>query len=267
MKKLIERVLIRVLKLMRTDLLAHAHIQIGVGHNTYNSGEEFVIDNLLSQILKKDADVIADVGANVGNYGILLRNRFPSAKIYCFEPIAGTFGQLVSNTKHLDISCQNVAVGSTKGTINFFRGTNDNDGTMVTAYQEAIDSIFTFAGTTVGNITAEVITLDDFFVDKEPKINFLKIDVEGHELAVLKGAKKLIAANSIDIIQFEFNEFNIFSGSYLYDYYKILPQYKFYRILPLNRLYPLGEYNSINEVFRYQNILAINNSLNYVYRS
>lgn len=267
MKKLIERALIRLLKLMRTDLLAHAHVQIGVGHNTYNSGEEFVIDRLLSKILKKDADVIADVGANVGNYGILLRNRFPPARIYCFEPITETFNQLVSNTKHMNISCQNVAVGSSKGTINFFRGTNDNDGTMVTAYKDAIDSIFTFAGTTEGNINADMITLDDFFTDKESKINFLKIDVEGHELEVLKGAKKMIGGNHIDIIQFEFNEFNIFSGSYLYDYYKILPQYKFYRILPANKLYPLGEYNSTNEVFRYQNILAINNSLNYVYES
>jgi FkbM family methyltransferase len=267
MKNLLERVMIWLLKLMRTDLLSHAHVQIGAGHNTYNSGEEFVIETLLVEILKKQSLVIADVGANVGNYAELLRNKFPAANIYCFEPIADTFNQLVSNTKQMDVKCYNLAVGSSNGTINFFRGSNDKDGSMVTAYKGAIDELFTFAGTAEENITCDMITLDDFFAQKESTIDFLKVDVEGHELEVLKGATKMIKANKIAVIQFEFNEFNIFSRSFFYDYYKILPQYKFYRIMPQNRLYPLGEYTSAHEIFRYQNVLAINNSLNYAYRS
>jgi len=75
----------------------------------------------------------------------------------------------------------------------------------------------------------------------------------------------MISEDKINVIQFEFNEFNIFSKTFFYDYYKILPQYKFYRIMPGNRLFPLGEYISAHEIFRYQNILAVNNSLNYTY--
>ncbi|MES2377400.1 MAG: FkbM family methyltransferase [Bacteroidota bacterium] len=267
MKNMLERMMIWLLKLIRADLLAHAHVQIGVGHNTYNSGEEFVIKTLLSEILKKPPLVIIDVGANVGDYSSLLRSKFPTAKIHCFEPIPETFKQLVSNTKHMNIQCHNVAVGSSNEKINFFRGSNDNDGTMVTAYKEAINDLFTFAGASEENIVCDTVALDDFFANKELTIDFLKIDVEGHELEVLKGTTKMIKANKIAVMQFEFNEFNIFSRSFFYDYYKILPQYKFYRIMPQNRLYPLGEYNSAHEIFRYQNILAINNSLNYVYRS
>lgn len=267
MKNLLERVLIWLLKLMRTDLLAHAHVQVGAGHNTYNSGEEFVIKDVLNKILKRQPLTIVDVGANIGDYAMLLRREFSVAKIYCFEPITVTFNQLTLNTKYTDIQCYNVAVGSSNGKINFFRGSNDNDGSMVTAYKGAIDDLFTFAGTSEENITCDMVALDDFFKDKEPTIDFLKVDVEGHELEVLKGAVKMIEANRIAVIQFEFNEFNIFSRSFFYDYYKILPQYKFYRIMPQNRLYPLGEYNSAHEIFRYQNILAINNSHNYVYES
>jgi len=266
MKNLLERLLIKILKLLHTDLLAHAHVQIGAGHNTYSSGEEYVINTLLKNILKKDPLIIFDVGANIGDYAKALRTKFSAAEIYCFEPTPEIFNRLVSNLKELNIHFNNVAVGSSNGTLTLFRGSKDEDGSMVTAYKETISNIFTFAGQPNESVICNMVSLDDFCYDnKVPVIDFLKIDVEGHELEVLKGTSKMIGDNKVKIIQFEFTEFNVFSRSFFYDYYKLLPTYKFYRIMPQNRLYPLGEYNSSHEIFRYQNILAINNSLNYVY--
>jgi len=264
-KRLTERLLIRILKILRTDLLVHAHVQIGAGHNTYSSGEEYVINTLLNKILKKDHLVIFDVGANIGEYAKMLRLKFTDAEIHCFEPGLEAFDRLASSTSELNISLHNQAVGSSNGKLTLVKSSNDEDGAMFTVYKEAISNLFTFAGEPNESIVCDMVCLDDFCNNKIQLIDFLKIDVEGHELEVLKGAAKTISENKINVIQFEFNEFNIFSKTFFYDYYQILPQYKFYRIMPGDKLYPLGEYTSSHEIFRYQNILAINNSLNYTY--
>ena len=53
-------------------------------------------------------------------------------------------------------------------------------------------------------------------------IDFIKIDVEGHELAVLQGAVNMINQNRIKVIQFEFNVANILSRVFLKDFYDLL---------------------------------------------
>ncbi len=265
MKRIIERVIIKLAKYLNVNLLKHAHVQIGVGHNTYSSGEQHVIEVVLEKVLKKEPAVIFDVGANIGDYAKMLRNKFTTADLYCFEPILENFEQLKLNTQNLNIKYQNVAVGSTNDIITLYKGSNDTDGAMITAYKDTLTEIFSFAGQPDQSIKCKLITIDSFCEDKIEAIDFLKIDVEGHELEVLKGAAKMINDHKISIIQFEFNEFNIFSKTFFYDYYKILKDYKLYRIMPQNKLLYMGEYNSIHEIFRYQNILAIHKTLNYSY--
>jgi FkbM family methyltransferase len=262
MTKLVERACIKLLKLLKTDLLAHAHVQIGVGHNTYVSGEEFVIEKVIVNALNRVPGIICDVGANVGDYAKLLRSAFPLATIYCFEPVPKNFEQLEKNTEDLNTNNILTALGSKTGVLKLYLGENNDDGAMATAYKDTLETFFPFVGQVNKTVETPVTTLDTFFKDK-PRIDFLKIDVEGHELEVLKGAIELINDNRIDIIQFEFGEFNIFSKSFIFDFYQILSHYTLYRIMPQNKLTPMGNYNSSLEVFKYQNILAINNNLNY----
>ena len=87
-------------------------------------------------------------------------------------------------------------------------------------------------------------------------VDFLKIDVEGHELAVLRGAERMLGAGSIRLIQFEFNEMNVVSRTFLRDFRLLLPNYTMYRLLPKGLL-PLGEVPVLTELFAYQNILAV----------
>jgi hypothetical protein len=74
-------------------------------------------------------------------------------------------------------------------------------------------------------------------------------------LNVLKGAQKLIESKSINIIAFEFNMMNIVKRVFLKDFINILPGYSFYRLLQ-DGLIPLS-YNNLQEIFAYQNIIAI----------
>jgi len=68
---------------------------------------------------------------------------------------------------------------------------------------------------------------------------------------------KNIAENKIKLLQFEFNEMNIISRVFLKDFYSLLRGFDFFR-LDTQRLIPLPNYDATNEIFKFQNILAIN---------
>jgi Methyltransferase FkbM domain len=104
----------------------------------------------------------------------------------------------------------------------------------------------------------DMTTLDDFCSGaKIDNIDFLKIDVEGGEFDVLLGAQEMIARRSIAIIHFEFNSMNIFTKHFLRDFDALLPGYRLYRVCPTTLLELARLPVVCQEIFGYQNILAI----------
>jgi hypothetical protein len=109
---------------------------------------------------------------------------------------------------------------------------------------------------------AEIIglrTLDSFCNEKKINhIDFLKMDIEGHEFKELKGAVNLINSRSIDFIQFEFWPCNIDSNTYFCDFFYLLhSNSNLYRILKYG-ISHINQYNEINElVIGTTNYLAI----------
>ena len=90
-------------------------------------------------------------------------------------------------------------------------------------------------------------------------IAFLKLDLEGHELEALKGAKELLERKAIDAIAFGFGGCNIDSRTDIKDFWGLLVyqhQFSFYRLLPNRRLKRLPRYSESLEQFSWQNILA-----------
>ena len=107
-------------------------------------------------------------------------------------------------------------------------------------------------------MTVQMETLDEFCkYESIPRIHMLKMDIEGHEFAALKGAKELLRRQAIDCIQFEFGGCNIDSRIFFQDFYYLLfPAYNIYRILP-GGLFPIIKYKEIDELFITTNYLAI----------
>ena len=80
------------------------------------------------------------------------------------------------------------------------------------------------------------------------RIDLLKVDVEGHELPVLKGARGLLDAGAIEAVQFEFGERSLYSRTFLRDFFELLGRdFDFFRVTPrgLRRL----EYSPAAEIF------------------
>ena len=252
------KAMVQLFEAFDLDLLEVAHKEMGV--NNYGSnketGEEFLLKSFLKTRYKDQPITIFDVGANSGEYSLMLKDIFPVANIYSFEPNPITFRILEEKTKLINnIQSFSVGLGSTESTMEIYTYKNDLASEHASVIKEVMVSLH--QSDQVENFQVPIICLDNFCKDHSiEKIDFLKIDTEGFELEVLKGATKLINEKKIEIIQFEFNEMNIYSKAFLNDFYKILPDCKFYR-LSKDKLIPLGAYNSSYEIFRYQNIIAL----------
>ena len=100
-------------------------------------------------------------------------------------------------------------------------------------------------------------TLDDFCAENEvTEIGYLKIDVEGHELNVLRGAHRMLEEGRIRFVQFEFGEANIDSRTFVRDFFEVLgPDFDLYRIVS-NGLRKIPTYHPGLEVFATINYLA-----------
>jgi FkbM family methyltransferase len=241
----------------KVDLLTLAYKQIGVLNfgDTSTTGEVFALNYIAKRYITKSNHVLFDIGANGGHYTKLLREIFPEATIYAFEPLPRNYSILKDNLADQGVHTINSGLGSTSTKLIMYTFLKDDTGELATVYKQVLLDLY--KAEDILEFEVDIKTLDDFCeLHNIHFIDFCKIDVEGHELQVLHGARQMIAGNRINIIQFEFNEINVISKVFLRDFYEILADYNFYRIKK-DCLIPMLQYDSKNEIFKYQNILAI----------
>lgn len=107
----------------------------------------------------------------------------------------------------------------------------------------------------------EITTIDQFMNKNSiEKVDFMKIDIEGHEMEAFKGAKSSIENSKITIIQFEFGLASLHAGNKLKDYFSILENYDIYRILQdgIQKI----TYHETFEIYLTTNYLAVSKKLN-----
>jgi FkbM family methyltransferase len=225
-------------------------MNIGTAAEIYDDGELAV----LQYLHKKEGDIkltLFDVGANVGHYTEALARQFgDNARIYSFEPSKKTF-QTLSNTVNRNPVCKgkailtNVGLGDKAGMTELFTDTDDSG--LASVYNRRLDH-FGISMNKSEKIT--MMTLDEFCRNnKITAIDFLKMDVEGHELSVLRGAKEMLAKKAIKYIQFEFGGNNIDSRTFFQDFYYLLKDdFNIFRVVK-DGLYPIIEYKEKYECF------------------
>ncbi len=146
---------------------------------------EFNETNLIKKVIKTDWTVI-DVGANFGWYSMHFAHLVgKNGKIFSFEPVPETYEELNSNIKlnsFQNIKAFNLALGNKDGAISF--GVANFDGGS-----GASSEFLNYSK----RIQTNMRKLDDII--KEEKINkvdFIKLDIEGGELNMLKGSEQLL---------------------------------------------------------------------------
>ena len=133
---------------------------------------------------------IFDVGANVGQSTLSYAAAAPSARIHSFEPVPRSYAGLLERTAKIgQISCWNMALGAARGRARM-TGRETSTGNKI------------LAAPAPGTIEITVETGAAFCAWQETdKISFLKIDTEGHDLAVLQGFGETL--RQVDFVQVE----------------------------------------------------------------
>lgn len=253
----VDLMIVRLAQLVESDLLILAYHNIGIMkyEDDHVSGEHHFIASCLGKHLKSANPVFFDVGANVGDYATKLRRQFPTASIYAFEPNNNTYEVMLSALAPLNIHCFNLGMSSKSTAKMMYTYENEMTSQHASIYKDVLVDLH--GADRVKEIMFNTTTIDEFCeANGIDHIDLLKIDTEGHEWEVLIGAKRMVEEDRIHLIQFEFNEMNIIARVFLKDFYQFLRGYRIYR-LDSNGLIPLFEYNSSNEIFKFQNLLAV----------
>ncbi len=139
------------------------------------------------------SDLFVDVGANVGSYSVLATGGV-GARSLALEPVPSTFGRLVRNAQINGfgdkMTCMQVGVSSSPGTLAF------------TADLDTVNHVVG-PGEDVAAVKVNVTSLDALLPERDAAV--IKIDVEGHELAVLQGAHAVLSSPCLLAVVMETN--------------------------------------------------------------
>lgn len=147
-------------------------------------------------------DVVLDVGANDGRTIFRIQWHLPSPRIHAFEPVSATFDTLSERTgEFANVTCHRLGMGAEPG-----------EATIYLTERSVLNSLYPQWGALHGyhdggSPQTEQVSIEtlDRFVDANgiDRVQFLKVDAEGHDLEVLKGADECLRDGRIDIIQVE----------------------------------------------------------------
>jgi FkbM family methyltransferase len=230
-------------------------------HDFFKNGETDLLRQMALHAVTKRPLVIFDVGANSGEYASEIFRIFSKHDIFIhvFEPVWVTYEKLILRLKEF----------SNRVKFNRFGLGGEAGKMMIQKYAQG-SGIASIHGNSrypsADTEEIEIQTLDDYCQRNSiDEIDFLKIDVEGHDLFVLEGGRVLLQKTGVKVIQFEFGPNNINSRTYFRNFYDLLKaDYNLYRIVP-NGLVPVRRYEYTLEVFGVvANFMAIRKKDDYM---
>lgn len=155
---------------------------------------------VMKKLIRKD-DVVLDIGANLGWYTAHIAKLLPISTCHSFEPVPAIFSKLekhcAMNGIRDKVHLHNCALGDTNGTIELHTFPDLPHGHS---------SISTLGKSDYVTSEAQMFTLDSFLETHSlDKVDFVKMDVEGAEMLVLKGADRLLRRAQAPIWVIELN--------------------------------------------------------------
>jgi len=171
---------------MICDPLDHRSIPLEImNFNDYELSELRMIQALLNP-----KSVVIDIGANTGWYSLSLSKHIPKGRIVAFEPLPEIYSLLKRNIElnHCkNIRALNIGLAEKKGACEFYYNPKVTGATSLRDLNPEAKA---------KKVTCKVETLDSMMRRLPSHIDLIKIDVEGAELLVIKGALALLRATT-----------------------------------------------------------------------
>ena len=220
--------------------------------------------NYCIKLMIKEPRIFIDVGSSEGNYSNEVLTRYPNIETYMFEP-SKAFKELYNNSfkKMKNIHIEYLALSNKTGKQILY--SNNYGSQLASLYKRHL-----FHYNIEFDKTEKIKTMrfDEYWkktdiYKKNPNsiIDYVKLDVEGHELYVLEGFGDIIY--NIGLIQFGFGGTNIDSRTFFKDFWVFFKykDFNIYRIAP-NNLVQITSYKENDEYFLTTNFIAVNNKIN-----
>ena len=183
-----------------------AHYGYSISRRPQGIGADPFAD--MSKLVGTPRPLIFDVGANVGQSVQFFRSWFPKAEIHSFEPSPTTFELLKHNVSgDRGARVWNYGLGSQNAELEFLENSLPECSSFLPPGQSAW-------GAVMQKTVVPVRTVDDFCAEHRiEKIDILKIDTQGYELEVLKGAERMCRAGVVSLVFCEMLIAEIYAGA------------------------------------------------------
>jgi FkbM family methyltransferase len=230
----------------------YLHAYYNEGHYAFAKNGETFAAKTFRAWLGDRKPVIWDVGANVGQWALEVMSVIPDAELHSFEVVPSIMEELKVAAKHLpNLHVHGVGLSDRIGEV----VVHLNPGNEVTSSIAPRLGGRWFQGKTVETICQ--VTTADLMSHEIAAPQFMKIDVEGHEISVLRGAQELLARpDGPAMMQIEYGETYIPTGSTMKALYELVEPHGY----SVGRLYPnhveFRPYSYEADNFRMGNLIA-----------
>ncbi len=210
---------------------------------------------MMTSLLGRPAGLAVDIGGNVGDYSAELLRAHPGLELHVFEPATSNVRRLRERfAGSRQVRVEQAALSDVTGRMTLFA---DRDGSGMASLTRRQLQHFEIRFDPMEEV--EVRRFDDYWkhVMAGRKLDIVKIDVEGHELMVLRGFGEAI--RHVRVVQFEFGGTNIDTKVFFRDLWRFFEEAGFdlYRITPLGVM-RIPRYQERDELFIIANFIAVN---------
>jgi FkbM family methyltransferase len=209
-------------RVVRATRFIHRRACLDGPNDMATNGETWLQHQVVGMSPPAKRILVLDVGANVGRWSSAMllaasrAGRLDDLDLHAFEPSAYTFARLSEALDSPRVTLGRIALGDQPGLSTLYviapgAGTNS-------LYESSL------AGAAMSREDVRTTTLDDYAerAGLDGKIALVKIDTEGHDLTVLRGARGLLAGQRITVLQFEYNQRWIYARTFLRDAFELL---------------------------------------------
>ena len=210
---------------------------------------------MAQEFLPPSGGVVFDVGANRGDWTRALLRAVPAvAAVHCFEPSASHWAGIEAIADRR-VRLVRAAVAEREGEAVLYA--TEPGSVLASLTQRDLSHIgLDFAY----EERVQTLSLDGYMREHGiDRVDYLKLDIEGHELAALGGAADALRRKAIGALAFEFGGCNIDTRVFFRDFWKLLTGhgYSLYRLAPRHRLWPIEAYSEEAENFLFANYIAV----------
>ena len=229
-------------------MASYLNLLVGKGCGTgWDKGEQVAAANVLRELRATTEPTVIDCGGNRGGLTREVRARLGTdhGRWIIIEP-ADECVKLCMQLPKVEVVA--AAAGESPATLKLY--TNEAASSLASLHERG-DSFAQGAHFTAREVP--VITIDSVIDDRGlARIDFMKMDIEGHELFALRGARKALEAGKIRALSFEFGAGNVNSRTYFRDFWNLLTPlgYEIRRICPGGSTVTVRDYYEDLEVFR-----------------